>query len=171
MLLAYFSRAGWNYHNGGRTFLETGNTEVLAGTISKLTGCDVHQIQAAEPYSDDYDDTVARNVREQNADARPAISNPLVSIDQYDTVLLASGVWNVRAPMIMSTFAESYDFTGKTVHPVTTYAMSGLGTTERDYAASCRGATVAAGLAIRGEEVGSAQGAVDAWLREHQLLA
>jgi len=61
MLLAYFSRAGWNYHNGGRTFLETGNTEVLAGIISKLTGCDVHQIQAAETYSDDYEDTPARN--------------------------------------------------------------------------------------------------------------
>ena len=32
--------------------------------------------------------------------------------------------------MIMTTFTESYDFTGKTIHPVTTYAMSGLGTTE-----------------------------------------
>ena len=102
--------------------------------IGNLIACDVHRIEAAEPYSDDYDDTVARNVREQNADARPAIANPLPAIDQYDTVLLGSGIWNVRAPMIMSTFAESYDFTGKTVHPFTTYAMSGLGTTERDYA-------------------------------------
>ena len=106
---------------------------------------------------------VARNVCEQNADARPAIANPLASIDRYDTVLLASGIWNVRAQMIMSTFAESYDFTGKTFHPVTTYAMSGLGTTERDYAATCRGATIAAGLAVRGEEVGDAQDAVETW--------
>ena len=29
--------------------------------------------------------------------------------------------------MIMTTFTEKYDFSGKTVHPVTTYAMSGLG--------------------------------------------
>jgi flavodoxin len=171
MLLAFFSRAGWNYDNGGRTFLETGNTEVLAGIVSKLTGCAVHKIQAADPYSDDYDDTVARNVREQNTDARPAIANPLASINQYDTVLLASGIWNVRAPMIMSTFAESYDFTGKTVHPVTTYAMSGLGTTERDYAAICRGATIAAGLAVRGEEVSAAHDAVETWLRENRLMA
>ena len=64
---------------------------------------------------------------------------PLPSIDQYDTVLLASGIWNVRAPMIMTTFAERYDFTGKSIHPVTTHAMSGLGTTERDYAESCPG--------------------------------
>jgi len=66
--------------------------------------------------------------REQDTDARPAIADPLPSIDKYDTVLLASPIWNVRAPMIMATFAERYDFAGKTVHPVTTYAMSGLGT-------------------------------------------
>ncbi|GAB4051438.1 flavodoxin [Catellatospora paridis] len=170
VLLAYFSRAGWNYHNGGRRYLQTGNTEVLAGMIGRLLGCDVHRIQAADPYSDDYGDTVARNVREQKADARPAVANPLASINRYDTVLLASGIWNVRAPMIMSTFAESHDFAGKTVHPVTTYAMSGLGTTERDYAASCPGATIAAGLAVRGEEVADADPAVETWLRQNSLL-
>jgi len=118
----------------------------------RLVACDIHRIEAEEPYSDDYDDTVARNVREQNADARPAIANPLPGIDQYDVILLGSPIWNVRTPMIMSTFTEELDFTGKTVHPFTTYAMSGLGRTERDYARSCTGATIAAGLAIRGEQ-------------------
>jgi len=169
VLLAYFSRAGWNYHNGGHAYLQTGNTEVLAGMISELIGCAVHRIEAAAPYSDDYQDTVERNVREQNSNARPAIANPLASIDGYDTVLLASGIWNVRAPMIMSTFADSYDFTGKIVHPVTTYAMSGLGSTERDYATSCRGATIAAGLAVRGEEVNDARPAVETWLQQNGL--
>ncbi|GAA2367718.1 hypothetical protein Cme02nite_28490 [Catellatospora methionotrophica] len=170
VLLAYFSRAGWNYADGGRTFLKVGNTAALAEIISKLIRCDTHRIQAAEPYSDDYDATVARNVREQNADARPAIADPLPSITEYDTVLLASGIWNVRAPMIMSTFADGYDFSGKTVYPVTTYAMSGLGTTERDYAASCRGADVGAGLAVRGEQVNQAQAAAETWLRRSGLL-
>ncbi|MBM7489385.1 flavodoxin [Micromonospora luteifusca] len=171
VLVAYFSRAGWNYHNGGRRFLRTGNTQRLADMIGELIGCDVHRIEAADPYSDDYDETVARNVREQNADARPAIANPLPSVDRYTTVLLASGIWNVRAPMIMSTFAEGYDFTGKTVHPITTYAMSGLGTTERDYAASCRGATVATGLAVRGEEVDAAGPTVQTWLKQNNLIS
>ena len=165
VLLACFSRAGENYYNGGRTDLKTGNTEVLARMISEHIECDVHRIEAAEAYSDDYDATVARNVREQDADARPAIANPLSSIDRYDLVLLASPIWNVRAPMIMSTFAESYDFRGRTVHPVTTYAMSGLGTTERDYATVCPGATIGEGLAVRGEEVGKADAEVRSWLR------
>ncbi|WP_330292702.1 flavodoxin [Streptomyces sp. NBC_00576] len=139
VLLAYFSRPGENYFNGGRTDLKIGNAEVLARLISEYIECDVHRIEAVDAYSDDYDETVARNVREQEADARPAIANSLSAIDRYGVVLLGSPIWNVRAPMIMSTFAETYDFRGKTVHPVTTHAMSGLGTTERDYAAVCPG--------------------------------
>ncbi|WP_218929626.1 flavodoxin [Streptomyces sp. Rer75] len=138
--------------------------------ISESIECDVHRIEAVDPYPDDYDATVARNVREQNADARPAIASPLPSIDGYDAVLLGSPIWNVRAPMIMSTFAERYDFRGKTVHPVTTYAMSGLGTTERDYAASCPGATIGEGLAVRGEEVREADTEVRSWLRRIGVL-
>jgi len=170
ILLAYFSRAGENYHYGGRRRLEVGNTEVLAGIISRLLGCDVHRIEAADPYPEDYDATVARNVREQEDDARPGITNPLASIDRYDTVLLASPIWNVRAPMIMTTFIEALDFTGKTVHPVITHAMSGLGTTERDYAASCRGASIGEGLAVQGEEVRNASPDVRSWSRRVGLL-
>ena len=66
VLLAYFSRAGENYYYGGRTNLEVGNTEVLAGMMSTLIPCDMHRIEAADPYPNSYDATVARNVREQN---------------------------------------------------------------------------------------------------------
>jgi len=170
VLLAYFSRAGENYYYGGRTNLDVGNTEVLAAMIGNLISCDVHRIEAADPYPDGYDAAVVRNVREQDSNARPAIASPLPSIEEYDTVLLASGIWNVRAPMIMSTFAESYDFTGKTIHAVTTHAMSGLGTTERDYARSCPGAVIGEGLAVRGEETRDAAPAVETWLRQTRLL-
>jgi flavodoxin len=154
-----------------RTYLEVGNTEVLAGMISSRVACDVHRIEAAEPYSDDYDDTVARNVREQGADSRPAIANPLPAIDAYDVVLLGSGLWNVRPPMIMRTFIESYDLTGKTVLPVVTYAVSGLGRAPAEYARTRPGATVGEGLAVRGEEVRQADAAVSSWLRRVGLLA
>jgi flavodoxin len=166
----YFSRPGENYWNGGRRNLRVGNTEVLAGLISERLDCDVRRIEASDPYPNDYDETVERNVREQNTDARPAIANPLASIDGYDTILLASPIWNVRAPMIMSTFADSHDFSDKTVFPITTYAMSGLGTTIEDYGRACTGARIGEGLAVRGEEVRNSGAAVDAWLRRTSLL-
>jgi hypothetical protein len=71
--------------------------------------------------------------------------------------------------MIMLTFAERYDFSGKTVLPLTTYAMSGLGAVPDDYGRGCRGARIGQGLAVRGEEVRGAGAAVDAWLRRTSL--
>lgn len=164
VLLAYFSRPGENYHYGDRVDLEVGNTEVLAEMIRDRIDCAVHRIEAADPYPHDYDATVQRNTQEQVADARPAIANPLPDLTDYDIVLLASPIWNVRLPMIMRTFAEALDFTGTIVHPITTHAMSGLGTTERDYADACTGATLGEGLAVRGEQVADAGRTVDAWL-------
>lgn len=170
VLLVYFSRAGENYFHGGRTNLRVGNTEVVATMIQELLRCDALRIEPSDPYSDDYDATVARNVREQEADARPGIANLPRSIDPYETVLLGSPVWNVRPPMIMHTFADAFDFSGKSVFPFTTSAMSGLASAPAEYAEACRGATIGRGLAIQGEEATSAQPAVESWLRSIGLL-
>lgn len=168
VLLAFFSRAGENSYHGDRIDLDVGNTAVVAGMIGERIGCDVYEILAADPYSDDYEETVARNVREQDADARPEIANPLASIDGYDIVIIASPLWNVRPPMIMSTFAEGVDFTGKTVFPLVTYAVSGMGNAEGVYQEACRGATFGEGLAVQGEVVtdapDDAAAAVEMWL-------
>jgi hypothetical protein len=71
--------------------------------------------------------------------------------------------------MIMSTFTEAYDFTGKTVRPLVTYAVSGLGRAVEVYTASCRGATIGEALAVRGEDAADSRPAVDAWLRRVEL--
>jgi flavodoxin len=170
VLIAYFSRPGENYYYGGTRDIKVGNTEVLATMIAKHIDADVYRIVAASPYPHSYAATVARNVREQNADARPRIANRLKSIDDYDVVLLGSPIWNVRPPMIMSTFAESFDFSGKTIHPFVTYAVSGLGATMETYAALSTGARISAGLAVRGETVRQAEPQVTAWLRRINLL-
>jgi flavodoxin len=169
VLVAYFSRPGENYSYGGRTWLEVGNTEVLARTIASAVRCDLYTIRAADPYPDAYDATVARNVREQQDDARPSLADPLPDVARYDVVLLGSPIWNVRPPMIMSTFTEGLDLSGRTVHPFTTHAMSGLGSTARDYAQTCPGAVVGEGLAVRGEQVRQGGAAVERWLRRIAL--
>jgi flavodoxin len=170
VLLAYFSRAGENYYYGGRRTLQVGNTEVLAGMIADRIDCDLYRIEEAETYSENYDDTVERNAAEQDADARPAIAHPLPDLTGYGTVLVGSGIWNVRAPMIMSTFLEALDFTGTTILPFTTHAMSGLGTVPRDYTALAPTATIGPGLAVRGEEVYDAAADTEQWLARVGLL-
>jgi hypothetical protein len=170
ILLAYFSRPGENYYYGGRRDLAVGNTQVLAEMIADLIDCDVFRIEAADPYPDAYDATVARNVTEQDSDARPEIVSPPTSVGGYEHLLLGSPIWNVRPPMIMNTFVDGLDLTGTTVHPFVTYAVSGLGSTERVYAQACPGAEIAPGLAIRGEEVAQHRNDVETWLRESRLL-
>jgi flavodoxin len=102
---------------------------------------------------------------EQNEDAQPKIASRLPDVSRYDVVLLGSPIWNVRAPMIMSTFTKGLDLSGKTIHTFTTHAMSGLGTTERDCAATCPGATIGEGIAIQGEEATRARARLHDWLR------
>lgn len=165
VLLAYFSRPGENYSYGGRTTLNVGNTQIVADMIAAATTVDVYRIEAADPYPDDYDATVARNVQEENANARPAIANPLPNVAGYDTVLLGCPVWNVQTPMILRSFVDSVDLIGKSLHPFVTYAVSGIGRVEDDYAALCPDATLGESLAIQGEKAADARADVDAWLR------
>jgi flavodoxin len=170
VLLAYFSRAGENYHYGGRIDLEVGNTEVLANMITSAASVDVYRILAADPYPQDYEETVERNKREQATEARPAIAGALPTVARYDTVLLGSPIWNVRPPMIMRTFVESVDLRGKTIHPFVTYAVSGIGATVEDYTRLSPEARIGDGLAVRGEDVNDAGADVTAWLQRTASL-
>lgn len=170
ILIVFFSRPGENYWEGGRRDLETGNTKVIADMIAERVHCDVYEIHATDPYPDAYDPTVERNQQEQNQDARPGIDGELPILAGYDTIIIGSPVWNVRAPMIMSTFIESVDLKGKTLHPFVTYAVSGMAGIDTDYRDALPDTTVTDGLAIRGEDARDSSAQVETWLRSHGLL-
>lgn len=169
ILLVYFSRPGENYWKGGRRDLEIGNTKRLAQMIAERIDCDDFEILAADPYPEAYDPTVERNQQEQNTDARPGIAEEIPDLSGYDTVLLGSPVWNVRAPMIISTFVEGVDLAGKRILPFVTYAVSGLSGLDQDYREALPDSYVADGIAVRGEDVDDAAGDVEAWLDANEL--
>lgn len=169
ILLAWFSRPGENYYYGDRIDLEVGNTQVVAEMIAAALTVDTFRIDAADPYPNDYEQTVARNVEEEQADIRPEIVGPLPDVSGYDTVLLGSPVWNSQTPMIMRTFVEGLDLAGKTLHPFVTYAVSGMGRVRSDYVGLLPETTVTEGLAVQGEEAAQARPDVDSWLRQLNL--
>ena len=171
VLLVYFSRPGENYYYGDRIDLDVGNTEVVANMIASAVAVDVYRIEAGDPYPHSYQETVERNKREQDDDARPSIAGPLPTLTAYDTVLLGSPIWNVRPPMIMRTFIDGVDLRRKTIYPFVTYAVSGIGGTIEDYARYCPESAVGQGLAVRGEEAHHAQQQVTAWLEQVRLKA
>lgn len=108
----------------------TGNTEKIANAIAQEQDCDTFEIEALVPYTEDdlryYTD--CRADREQNDDsARPEIKNTLSNMADYDVIFIGYPIWHGQAPRIISTFLESYDFSGKTIVPFCTSGSSPIG--------------------------------------------
>lgn len=110
ILVAYFS---WG-----------GTTQRMAQEIVNQTGADLFRIEPVVPYPTDYTECTEVAQEEKNNNARPAIAGEVENWEQYDTVFIGCPVWWWTTPMIICTFAESYDFEGKTVVPFCTYAST-----------------------------------------------
>lgn len=115
-------------------FSATHTTEGVAKKIADGLGADLYQIKPENPYTDDdlnYNNKNSRATTEMNnPDARPAIAGSVENMDQYDTVFIGYPIWWSDAPRIISTFMESYDFSGKTIIPFCTSGSSGISSSE-----------------------------------------
>ena len=115
-------------------FSATGTTKGVAEHIANGLNADIYEIVPEEPYTDadlDYNDNNSRTTIEMNdPDARPAISGSVENMEQYDIIFVGYPIWWGEAPRIVSTFMESYDFSGKKVVAFATSGGSGLGKTE-----------------------------------------
>ena len=115
--------SGDSGNDGGKTlvayFSWSGNTEEMATYISQQTGGDLLEIQPQNPYPTDYDQCGDVALEERDSNARPAIANLPDSIDEYDNIIIGYPIWWHTAPMIIGTFLENYDLTGKEVYPFT----------------------------------------------------
>ncbi len=122
----------------------TGTTETLAGYAADILGADLYEIVPEEPYTDAdlayY--TGGRADKEQNdPDVRPAISGSVDNMDGYETIILGYPIWHGQAPRIISTFLESYDFSGKTIVPFCTSHSSGVGSSADNLHSLCADST------------------------------
>ncbi len=118
----------------------TGTTELVAEYITEILGADSYQIVPEDPYTEAdlayY--TNGRADQEQNdPDARPTISGGVENMDEYDTIILGYPIWHGQAPRIISTFLESYDFSGKMIVPFCTSHSSGIGSSASNLHSLC----------------------------------
>ena len=112
-------------------FSATGTTKGVAEKIASVTGGDLYEILAAEPYTEEdlnYNDSSSRSTSEQNdKNARPEIGSEDLSLEGYTTVYLGFPIWWGEEPRILDTFVEKYSFEGITVIPFCTSGGSGIG--------------------------------------------
>ena len=164
ILIAYFSRADENYFGGALRYIKVGNTEVVVNLMKEAVQADVFKIEMQQPYAADYKTCIAEAKEDLRKKVRPALKQDLASIADYDTVILAYPNYWGTIPMVVATFVEAHDFSGKTILPLCTNEGSGMGGSERMIAALAKGATVKKGLSIIGSEAASAGPRVKAWL-------
>lgn len=115
-------------------FSASGVTGSVAKLLAEAAGADIYEIKPEIPYTQadlDWRDKKSRSTLEmQDPSSRPAISDRLDNMDEYDTVFIGFPIWWYVAPTIINTFLESYDFSGKNIVLFATSGGSGFGKTE-----------------------------------------
>ncbi len=144
-----------------------GNTQYVAMLIQKMTGGDMFRITPTSPYPTDHATLVDMAREEQRRNARPGIAGRMEHPDNYDTVFLGYPNWWADMPMILYTFLESYDLSGKTVIPFNTHGGSGFSRTIETIAALQPGARVLRnGFSVSRNSVDRSAPDVERWLTE-----
>lgn len=137
-------------------FSATNTTEGVAQTIADSLGADLYEITPEQPYTAadlNYHDDKSRSTIEMNdPNARPAISGSVENMEQYDIVFIGYPIWWGEAPRILSTFVESYSFSGKTIVPFCTSGGSGVGSSAKNLESLTSGATWLSGSRLTGGE-------------------
>ncbi len=168
ILIAYFSRADENYYVGN---VDVGNTEIMAGFIKDYLGnkADSFKIEPVKDYPTNYKECTEVATQELNSNARPEFKNAnSLNIDKYDTIIVGYPIWWGNVPMIINTFLEKYDFSGKTIIPFNTHEGSGNSGTYNFIKNKMKSSTVNTnGLAIQGKTARqeSSRKTVENWLK------
>ena len=100
----------------------SGKSKELAEKICTLTGAQLVEIKAKEPYSEDYQTCVNQSRQEANEEMGRPIEPVNVDMSEVDAVYLIGPVWfSTFAPPLLTFIRQNSGFAGKKVYPVTTF--------------------------------------------------
>ena len=140
----------------------------MAQQIEEQTGGTLFEIEPVVPYPTEYTPCTEVALEERDTDARPAIKNTVEDMESYDIVFIGCPVWWHTAPMIISTFTESYDLKGKIIVPFCTYASTYRDETLRKIVDLTPESTHLAGLGLTSGSVNSSN--IATWLKNINIV-
>lgn len=142
-----------------------GNTQYVAEVIQKQTNVDIARIEPQTPYTTDHKALVDLAKQEKYEEARPAIKD-IPNIEQYDTIFIGYPIWWADMPMVMYSFFDKYDLSGKTIIPFSTHGGSGLADTVDAIKKAEPNATVIEdAYSVSRDDVQEAQPEILSWLK------
>lgn len=137
-------------------FSYSGTTKNVATVLSEKTGGDLFEITPQDGYSNVYMESNS----EIRGNKRPALTDTVENMDEYDIVFVGYPVWWHATPAPINSFLESYNLTGKLIIPFCTSGESDISETMPTFLHSCDG------LAVYGERRISGTSQLDEWLTE-----
>ena len=140
-----------------------GNTQYMASVIQKNIGADSFRIVPETAYPVDHTNLVDLAAEEQNSNARPAIQGS-INLTQYDTIFIGYPIWWSDMPMILYTFLDTYDLSGKTIVPFSTHGGSGLAGTRNKIVQLEPNAKILDGLTISRDDIQNSENEIVNWV-------
>ena len=106
-------------------FSAEGTTAKKAELLKEASGADVYEIKPEVPYSSadvKWRNPLARCNKEWIKKAKITLSDKDANVADYDVIFLAFPIWYFTAPLVIKSFLEEYDFSGK---KIVVFATSG----------------------------------------------
>ncbi len=142
-----------------------GNTQYMAYVIQETVGADIFRIEPETPYPTDHDKLVDLAKEEQNDNARPKIKDTIENFDTYENIFVGYPNWWGDMPMILYSFFDEYDFSGKTIFPFNTHGGSGFSSTISTIKELEPGAEVLDGKSISRNDIQDAEQEIIDWVK------
>ena len=104
-------------------FSHTGATKNMAEEIAKQLDCDIAEIIPLIPYNSRPDDVAALEAqakKEYEENARPAMKKQ-IDVSPYKNIFIGYPLWWYGMPMILYTFLDSVNLSGKNIVPFNTH--------------------------------------------------
>ena len=141
-----------------------GNVEYAAELIQAKVGGDMFRIETVEPYPAAYDPTIDQALDEQRANARPELKKS-IDVSAYDTIYLGYPNWWGDMPMVVYTFLEQNDLSGKNVNIFVCHGGSGASATLSTIKSLQAGANVSDNvLTLYWTDIPDASAKVNEWI-------
>lgn len=146
-------------------FSHTNNTATIARYIQSLTNADTFRLEPIEAYPRVYEQHELIAKKERDDQVRPTLKADVENINEYDVIFIGFPIWWEDAPMIIATFLESHDFTGKTIISFCTHGGGGPGQAFNKVKQYTPQAKHPEGFATKGNSVASDKPNVKLWLK------
>lgn len=168
--LLLLGRADNNTASDMGTIIPDAGSSYVAYLIQENTGADIFRIEPKTPYPTNHATLVDMAEEEQDNNARPELAANVENIAQYDAIFIGYPTWWSDMPMILYSFLESHDLSGKTIIPFNTHGGSGFSNTINTIVELQPNATVKQnGFTVSRDNVADCAEDVIAWLQSLNL--